>query len=189
MTLSRPAARWRAQAGLLVSALWPEFPGGLEAGVDWVEAQVWQESCGDPDAKSPAGALGLLQLMPWTARELGVTDPLDPAQSIRGGITYLKRQFDQLGEVPDPEQRLLWALACYNGGRGYVDVSNEAKSTALTLARQRAAGVGFEEWWRWDFGKLDLARVRFRGKAPDWAQMVGYVDGIRRKFDLVRAGS
>lgn len=186
---SRPAAQWRAKIGLILAEIWPEFPGGLAAGVDWIEAQVWQESSGNPDAESPAGAGGLLQLMPGTATDLHVTNRFDPTENLRGGVRYLKQQFDQLGEVPDESQRLLWALACYNGGRGYVDFNGEAKNTALELARQRGVGVGFAEWWRWDFGKLDLARVRFRGKAPDWAQMVGYVDHIRRRFDMIQAGA
>lgn len=78
-----------------------------------IEAVVWQESRWHPDAVSPAGALGLAQLMPGTARQLGV-DPRDPAANLEGGARYLRMQLDAFGG--DIEK----ALAAYNAGPARV---------------------------------------------------------------------
>jgi soluble lytic murein transglycosylase-like protein len=75
---------------------------------------IQQESGFDPNARSGAGALGLTQLMPGTASSLGVTEPLDPTQSIEGGARYLSGLMQQFGgNAAD-------ALAAYNAGPGAV---------------------------------------------------------------------
>ena len=77
-----------------------------------LKAVAWQESRGRMRAISPRGALGVMQLMPSTANELGV-DPHVMTDNIRGGAIYLRRQLDRFGTVP-------LALAAYNAGPGAV---------------------------------------------------------------------
>jgi len=84
------------------------LPAGLAAAV------IEVESGGDPTAVSPKGAVGLMQLMPATARALGVAEAFDPEQNVRGGALYLRQMLDRFGSLP-------LALAAYNAGPSAVE--------------------------------------------------------------------
>lgn len=75
-----------------------------------VAAVIWAESSGDPNAVSTKGAQGLMQLMPATARELGIGNVFDPHENVDGGAHYLRRMIDEQGGD------LSLALAAYNAG-------------------------------------------------------------------------
>ena len=86
-----------------------------------IRSVVTAESAYDPAAVSPAGARGLMQLMPDTARELGVQDSFNPLENLLGGSRYLKQLLDKYDGDLDR------ALAAYNWGQGNVDRHGLAK--------------------------------------------------------------
>jgi soluble lytic murein transglycosylase-like protein len=153
---SAPAAT-TASAGLMsvgASELPADVPFGAEItaaakkhGIDpaLLAGLVKQESGFNPNAGSPAGARGLTQLMPGTAAGLGVTDVLDPAQSLDGGAKYLRQQLDAFGGD------VTRALAAYNAGPGavqryggvppYAETQNYVRIVQANAAQYRAAGA------------------------------------------------
>ncbi len=106
---------------------------GRMFGINWclLSAQAFQESRFNPKAQNRLGARGLMQIMPATARELGIPENalFDPETAIRGGAEYLHRQARRFPAAVAPGERDAFALASYNAGYGHVRDARE-------LARQ-----------------------------------------------------
>lgn len=89
---------------------------------DWrlITSQMYQESRFNPKAKSHAGAQGLMQVLPRTAKELGYSNLTDPKESIAAGVEYLNWTRERFSSDLPVEERLYFALAAYNAGYGHV---------------------------------------------------------------------
>lgn len=101
---------------------------------DWklLASVAYQESQFKPDRNSWAGASGLMQIMPATARELGVTDPYNPGQSLKAGAKYLKQMVESHENITDSIQRIKFALASYNCGLYHIkDAQKLAENQGL----------------------------------------------------------
>ncbi|MGX7953707.1 lytic transglycosylase domain-containing protein [Tsuneonella sp. HG249] len=107
------AARQAGIVPVVYAAKVTELADRFDLSPALIEALVWQESRWNAAARSPVGARGLAQLMPGTARYLGV-DPDDPFANLEGGARYLREQMDRFeGDIEK-------ALAAYNAGPGRV---------------------------------------------------------------------
>ena len=159
----------------------------VNLGWDWVlvKSLIYQESMFEPTNKSWVGAQGLMQLMPATAKELGVTDPHDPDQNIKAGTKYLKRMYDYWEGIPDSIQRIKLAMASYNAGYGHI---KDAKKLAKKFNKDTL---------NWDNGidffVLNLSKSEYyndpvveygyaRGSEP-----YEYVDEIFERYDNYKA--
>ena len=93
-----------------------------DLGWDWilVKSLIYQESMFNANNKSWVGASGLMQLMPATAKEMGVSDIQDPEQNIKAGSKYLARMYSYWDQIPDSVQRIKFAMASYNCGYGHI---------------------------------------------------------------------
>ena len=122
-------------------------PAASKYGVapELVAAVIWAESSGDPKAVSSRGARGLMQLMPETAKELGVTRIEDPRENVEGGTKYLKQMLDA------HEGDLRLALAAYNAGPeavrryGGIPPYNETLEYVGRVMRVYERALGGEE--------------------------------------------
>jgi membrane-bound lytic murein transglycosylase F len=97
--------------------------GAEKLGWDWrlLAAMIYRESQFDPRAQSWAGAKGLMQLMPRTAREFGAVNPVDPRQNIMAGVEFILWLENYWSEhIEDPEERRKFVIASYNVGQGHL---------------------------------------------------------------------
>jgi len=192
----RPEDRFDLMIHDHVSRLFPELLQDFgPSGWLWVKAQVWQESRMVTNALSPANAAGLMQLMPETDLEIdGDLDGFDPAGNIDNGVRYLAEQYRHLLEIPKPAERIRFALASYNGGRGYINyalvMAREAEGLpgSFTLWREAGRPSGMFQLWHVAKNYLADPRCRPTGKAPDHRQMTDYVDKIESRYKHYLAG-
>jgi membrane-bound lytic murein transglycosylase F len=138
-------------------------------GWDWrfLSSLVYQESQFDPGARSWAKAKGLMQLMPATARELGVQNRSNPKENLEGGTAYLAELYERWSSIPDSTQRIKFTLASYNCGYHHV------------VDAQRLAKMQDKNPNRWDENVekalLKLSYPKYYNKE---AVEYGYVRGI-----------
>ena len=104
--------------------------------IDWdwrlIASIIYQESRFINEASAWSGAEGLMQIMPATAKDMGIKDRLNPEENIKGGVTYLKQLYDAYSDITDREQRIKFTLASYNCGYFHVkDAQQLAKLNGL----------------------------------------------------------
>ncbi len=161
------------------------------------KAQVWQESAFDPNAVSSCGAVGLMQLMPETDFMLDRDyDGKDPRGNLENGIRYDRWLFDRFPEIPNEEERIKFALAAYNGGRGYVnkaiEISYDCEFGESIPAGHKNAKPG--RWQLWCHTSAYLCspycviKNPKTGKTlkPDYRQILDYVDFILEKYEFIK---
>ncbi|WLD58821.1 membrane-bound lytic murein transglycosylase MltF [Salinispirillum sp. LH 10-3-1] len=165
-------------------ALLDDFQGAADQyGLDWrlLAAVGYQESHWRPRAVSPTGVRGVMMLTLRTAGDLGVTNRLNPTQSIYGGAQYLAAMHSRVPErITDPD-RMWFALAAYNVGMGHLE---DARRIAERLGHNPDYWIEVREVLPYlrDPDYYRFTRFGFaRGDEP-----VIYVQNIRRYYDLLR---
>ncbi|OEF04918.1 membrane-bound lytic murein transglycosylase MltF [Vibrio genomosp. F10] len=156
---------------------------------DWrlIAALAYQESHWDPEARSPTGVRGMMMLTLPTAKSVGVTNRLDPEQSINGGVKYLRKM---VGRIPDsiPQHEKIWfALASYNVGFGHVmDARRLTKSQGanpdswadvkdrLPLLRQKK----YYSQTYYGFARGDEARNYVENIRRYYQSIIGHIDQV-----------
>ena len=132
-----------------------------------IQAMIEIESRGNPKARSKAGALGLLQLMPGTAKAMGIKNPLDPKQNIRGGTQYFNEMLTKFNN--DTEL----ALAAYNWGPGNL-------RKAIRYLEEK----NIEPTWENMKTNLPAKKRGEWGLPKETSQYVGKVIAAYRKFSI-----
>lgn len=137
---------------------------------DWVllASQIFQESRFNPNAKSWASAHGLMQIMPSTAKELGVSNTSSPEESIKAGTKYLKQLWNEWDMILDHNERIKFTLASYNAGLSHV-------KDAVTLIKLNDDGN--PNIWE-DNIEQSLLKLTYRKHYTKEGIKYGYVHGI-----------
>jgi len=156
---------------------------GDQYGLDWrlLAAMGYQESLWDPDAVSFTGVRGIMMLTLPTAKFVGVTNRIDPKQSIFGGARYLIWVRDQLpDDIPEPD-RTWFAMAAYNIGIGHLD---DARNLTRSNGRDPNRWVDVKDHLPLLSKKEWYSKTRYgyaRGAEP-----VHYVQNIRRYHEILQ---
>lgn len=143
---------------------------------DWrlIVAQMYEESRFDPDVVSPAGARGLMQVLPLTARDMGFGDLTQPETAIHAGIKYLAKQRDRFEATLPVGDRTWFSLAAYHAGYDRV-----------RAARRRAVKLGLDpdRWFAHvEQAMLDISRNAGGGDYRGGRSSVMYVREIRSRY-------
>ena len=155
-------------------------PLAILNGMDWrlIVAQMYQESKFNPKAKSFAGALGLMQVMPRTAKGIGFSNLRIPENGIGAGITYMKWLEDRFPGELALQERIFFTLAAYNAGAGHV---RDARRLSKELGKNPNRWFEHVEKAMLLLAKPEYyKRARFgyvRGSEP-----VNYVKSIRDRY-------
>jgi len=153
----------------------------MQYDLDWrlMTSQMYQESHFDPSARSWVGALGLFQVMPRTAEELGVGDPVAVDSGIHAGVKYMSRLIGEFDPGLKIKDRIRFAQASYNAGKGHV-IDARRLATQLKLDP--------DKW----FGNVEkamvlLAQPKYAKKARHGycrgAEPVQYVSKIQTRYE------
>jgi len=150
-------------------------------GFDWrlVVAQMYQESRFNPDARSWAGAVGLMQVLPRTAKSIGFRDVRTPDDGIHAGVKYLDWVRDRFDPELPVEDRMWFALAAYNAGHGHV---RDARRLARKLGLNPNRWFGNVEKAILLLSKRKYARQARHGYCRG-AEPVKYVREIKRRYE------
>ncbi|TVT35623.1 membrane-bound lytic murein transglycosylase MltF [Marinobacter vinifirmus] len=153
-----------------------------ETGLDWrlLAAIGYQESHWRANAVSPTGVRGLMMLTRTTANYIGVSNRLDPEQSIKGGALYFLRVLEKIPDrIPEPD-RTWFALASYNVGYGHLE---DARRLTESAGKNPDRWMDVKEFLPLLAQKEWYTKTRFgyaRGHEP-----VAYVQNIRRYYDVL----
>ncbi|HAS64287.1 MAG TPA: membrane-bound lytic murein transglycosylase MltF [Vibrio sp.] len=149
---------------------------------DWrlIAALAYQESHWNPVARSPTGVRGMMMLTLPTAKSVGVTNRLNPEQSIKGGVEYLRRMVARIPDSIEQHEKIWFALASYNVGYGHV-------MDARRLTKKQG---GNPDQWADVKERLPLLRqakyyshTRYGYARGDEAR--NYVENIRRYYQSI----
>lgn len=154
---------------------------------DWrlVAALAYQESHWNPRAKSPTGVRGMMMLTLPTARSVDVTDRLDPEQSVRGGVEYLRRMVKRIPDSISEHEKIWFALASYNVGYGHMMDARRltklqgANPDSWTEVKERLPLLRQKKYFsqtRYGYARGDEAKAYVENIRRYYQSIIGHVD-------------